>query len=292
MNYHYTNKRIKLKNILNENFHNYKLLNISYDFFSFFLFPFDTENVPVISVDPSKKYPHDKKAFTQGFEFYNGTFFEGTGLRGKSELREVNIFSGEVMRSRKLPPEFFGEGITILDGKIYQLTWQSGKGFEYDLATFKLIREFEINGEGWGLTNDGNNLIMSNGTDKIIFLDPRSFKIIRTLSVTKNGKPQNLLNELEFIKEEIWANVWKTDDILRINSKTGNVIGILDLSNISERVNLDDVANGIAWDKQEDIVYVTGKLWNNVYKLNLNKGKVIKRSLIQTWFNSYKHLLR
>ena len=261
-------------------------------FTAFFLFSVDSDNVPVISVDPIEKYPHDKKAFTQGFEFHKGTFFEGTGLRGASNLREVNIFTGKVLRSRQLPPEFFGEGITIINGKIYQLTWKSGKAFQYDLETFELIREFGINGEGWGLTNDGNNLIMSNGTDKIIFLDPRSFKLVRTLSVTKNGKPQNLLNELEFIKGDIWANVWKTDDILRINSKTGQVKSVLDLSNISERKHVDDVANGIAWDKEKDIVYVTGKLWSNVYKLNLNKGKVINRSLIQTWFNSKKHLLR
>ena len=261
-------------------------------FTAFFLFSVDSDNVPVISVDPIKKYPHDKKAFTQGFEFHKGTFFEGTGLRGASNLREVDIFTGTVLRSRQLPPEFFGEGITIINGKIYQLTWKSGKAFQYDLETFELIREFGINGEGWGLTNDGNNLIMSNGTDKIVFLDPRSFKVVRTLSVTKNGKPQNLLNELEFIKGDIWANVWKTDDILRINSKTGQVKSVLDLSNISERKHVDDVANGIAWDKENDIVYVTGKLWSNVYKLNLNKGKVINRSLIQTWFNSKKHLLR
>ena len=261
-------------------------------FTAFFLFSVDSDNVPVISVDPIKKYPHDKKAFTQGFEFHKGTFFEGTGLRGASNLREVDIFTGTVLRSRQLPPEFFGEGITIINGKIYQLTWKSGKAFQYDLETFELIREFGINGEGWGLTNDGNNLIMSNGTDKIVFLDPRSFKVVRTLSVTKNGKPQNLLNELEFIKGDIWANVWKTDDILRINSKTGQVKSVLDLSNISERKHVDDVANGIAWDKENDIVYVTGKLWSNVYKLNLNKGKVINRSLIQTWVNSKKHLLR
>lgn len=261
-------------------------------FTAFFLFSVDSDNVPVISVDPIEKYPHDKKAFTQGFEFHKGTFFEGTGLRGASNLREVNIFTGKVLRSIQLPPEFFGEGITIINGKIYQLTWKSGKAFQYDLETFELIQEFGINGEGWGLTNDGNNLIMSNGTDKIVFLDPRSFKLVRTLSVTKNGKPQNLLNELEFIKGDIWANVWKTDDILRINSKTGQVKSVLDLSNISERKHVDDVANGIAWDKEKDIVYVTGKLWSNVYKLNLNKGKVINRSLIQTWFNSKKHLLR
>tara|TARA_X000001036_G_scaffold181779_1_gene171902 strand:+ start:449 stop:1279 length:831 start_codon:yes stop_codon:yes gene_type:complete len=261
-------------------------------FTAFFLFSVDSDNVPVISVDPIEKYPHDKKAFTQGFEFHKGTFFEGTGLRGASNLREVNIFTGKVLRSIQLPPEFFGEGITIINGKIYQLTWKSGKAFQYDLENFELIREFGINGEGWGLTNDGNNLIMSNGTDKIVFLDPRSFKLVRTLSVTKNGKPQNLLNELEFIKGDIWANVWKTDDILRINSKTGQVKSVLDLSNISERKHVDDVANGIAWDKEKDIVYVTGKLWSNVYKLNLNKGKVINRSLIQTWFNSKKHLLR
>ncbi len=261
-------------------------------FTAFFLFSVDSDNVPVISVDPIKKYPHDKKAFTQGFEFHKGTFFEGTGLRGASNLREVDIFTGTVLRSRQLPPEFFGEGITIINGKIYQLTWKSGKAFQYDLETFELIREFGINGEGWGLTNDGNNLIMSNGTDKIVFLDPRSFKVVRTLSVTKNGKPQNLLNELEFIKGDIWANVWKTDDILRINSKTGQVKSVLDLSNISERKHVDDVANGIAWDKENDIVYVTGKLWSNVYKLNLNNGKVINRSLLQTWVNSKKHLLR
>ncbi len=259
-------------------------------FSAYLVFVHDYDNVPVISVIPVEKFPHDKTAFTQGFEFHKGSFYEGTGLRGQSNLKKIEVFTGKVLKLKKLDSQYFGEGITIFKEKIYQLTWQSGKGFVYDLETFKLIREFNIKGEGWGLTNDGTNLIMSNGSDEILFLDPESFKVVRKLSVKKNGRPEKLLNELELIKGNIWANVWKTDDILIIDAETGEVVRILNLSKLSERTSRDDVANGIAWDEEKDIVYVTGKLWKNVYKLQLNNGKAIKRSIFDRWYNQYKHV--
>ena len=259
-------------------------------FSAYLVFVHDYDNVPVISVIPVENFPHDKTAFTQGFEFHKGSFYEGTGLRGQSNLRKIEVFTGKVLKLKKLDSQYFGEGITIFKEKIYQLTWQSGKSFVYDLETFKLIREFNIKGEGWGLTNDGTNLIMSNGSDEILFLDPESFKVVRKLSVKKNGRPEKLLNELELIKGNIWANVWKTDDILIIDAETGEVVRILNLSKLSERTSRDDVANGIAWDEEKDIVYVTGKLWKNVYKLQLNNGKAIKRSIFDIWYNQYKHV--
>jgi len=166
-----------------------------------------------------------------------------------------------------LAPKYFGEGITIFQDKVFQLTWKSGKGFIYDLDTFDLIREFSIPGEGWGLTNNGKNLILSNGSDQILFLDIESLQFIKSINVKKEGKPQYFLNELEYVENEIWANVWKTDQILRINPSNGEVIGILDLSIISEKQSEDDVANGIAWDAQSNRIFVTGKFWNYIYQI-------------------------
>ena len=214
-----------------------------------------------------EKFPHDKDAFTQGLEYHDGVLYEGTGLWGSSELRKVELETGRVIQTKVLAPKYFGEGITILQDKVFQLTWKSGKGFVYDLATFDLIREFNIPGEGWGLTNNGENLILGNGTDQILFLDIESLQVTRSINVKRKGKPQYFLNELEYVKNEIWANVWKTDQILRINPSTGEVIGVLDLSIISERQSEDDVANGIAWDAQSNRIFVTGKFWNHIYQI-------------------------
>ena len=235
--------------------------------FLLFLCPTKLVAISMSSALVIEKFPHDKDAFTQGLEYHDGVLYEGTGLWGSSELRKVELETGRVIQTKVLAPKYFGEGITILQDKVFQLTWKSGKGFVYDLATFDLIREFNIPGEGWGLTNNGENLILGNGTDQILFLDIESLQVTRSINVKRKGKPQYFLNELEYVKNEIWANVWKTDQILRINPSTGEVIGVLDLSIISERQSEDDVANGIAWDAQSNRIFVTGKLWKYVYQI-------------------------
>jgi len=235
--------------------------------FLLFLCPTKLVAISMSSALVIEKFPHDKDAFTQGLEYHDGVLYEGTGLWGSSELRKVELETGRVIQTKVLAPKYFGEGITILQDKVFQLTWKSGKGFVYDLATFDLIREFNIPGEGWGLTNNGENLILGNGTDQILFLDIESLQVTRSINVKRKGKPQYFLNELEYVKNEIWANVWKTDQILRINPSTGEVIGVLDLSIISERQSEDDVANGIAWDAQSNRIFVTGKFWKYVYQI-------------------------
>ena len=235
--------------------------------FLLFLCPTKLVAISMSSALVIEKFPHDKDAFTQGLEYHDGVLYEGTGLWGSSELRKVELETGRVIQTKVLAPKYFGEGITILQDKVFQLTWKSGKGFVYDLATLDLIREFNIPGEGWGLTNNGENLILGNGTDQILFLDIESLQVTRSINVKRKGKPQYFLNELEYVKNEIWANVWKTDQILRINPSTGEVIGVLDLSIISERQSEDDVANGIAWDAQSNRIFVTGKFWKYVYQI-------------------------
>ena len=235
--------------------------------FLLFLFPTKLVALSVSSALVIEKFPHDKDAFTQGLEFHEGILYESTGLWGSSELRKVELETGRVIQTKALAPKYFGEGITILQDKVFQLTWKSGKGFVYDLDTFDLIREFNIPGEGWGLANNGENLILSNGSDQILFLDIESFHVTRSINVKIEGKPQYFLNELEYIANEIWANVWKTDQILRINPFNGKVIGVLDLSIISEKKSEDDVTNGIAWDAQSNRIFVTGKFWNHIYQI-------------------------
>jgi len=237
-----------------------------------YLFPWNCTQLSAVTisdVDIIKKYPHDNTAFTQGLEFHEGRIYESTGRHGFSELRKVDLVTGRVIQRRVLDPQYFGEGITILQNKVFQLTWKSGKGFVYDLNSFALDREFKISGEGWGLSNDGNNLLLSNGSNQILFLDPQTLQVLKRVSVTLNDKPQYLLNELEYIDGEIWANVWKKDKILRIDPLTGIVLGILDVGTISERLSDDDVANGIAWDEEGRKIYITGKFWSYIYEIKM-----------------------
>jgi len=237
-----------------------------------YLFPWNCTQLSAVTisdVDVIKKYPHDNTAFTQGLEFHEGRIYESTGRHGFSELRKVDLLTGRVIQRRVLDPQYFGEGITILQNKVFQLTWKSGKGFVYDLNSFALDREFKISGEGWGLSNDGNNLLLSNGSNQILFLDPQTLQVLKRVSVTLNDKPQYLLNELEYVEGEIWANVWKKDEILRIDPLTGIVLGILDVGTISERLSDDDVANGIAWDEEGRKIYITGKFWSYIYEIKM-----------------------
>ena len=237
-----------------------------------YLFPWNCTQLSAVTisdVDVIKKYPHDNTAFTQGLEFHEGRIYESTGRHGFSELRKVDLVTGRVIQRRVLDPQYFGEGITIFQNKVFQLTWKSGKGFVYDLNSFALDREFKISGEGWGLSNDGNNLLLSNGSNQIIFLDPQTLQVLKRVSVTLNDKPQYLLNELEYVDGEIWANVWKKDEILRIDPLTGIVLGVLDVGTISERLSDDDVANGIAWDEEGRKIYITGKFWSYIYEIKM-----------------------
>ncbi|MDW8106574.1 MAG: glutaminyl-peptide cyclotransferase [Armatimonadota bacterium] len=215
-------------------------------------------------------FPHDKRAFTQGLVFHNGYLYEGTGLRGESSLRKVELRTGRVLRLHRLAPEFFGEGITIFNNKIYQLTWQDGICFVYDLETFRQITQFRYYGEGWGLTHDGKHLIMSDGSDTITFRDPETFAEVRKIQVRAQGKPVEFLNELEYIEGEIWANIWYSDMIARIDPQTGVVKAWVDLESlpVPNRTS-EDVLNGIAYDPQNKRIFVTGKRWEKLFEIEL-----------------------
>lgn len=230
--------------------------------------------LPTYGFEVVNVFPHDPEAFTQGLQWYNGHLFEGTGQVGTSGLREVDLTSGRVLREQPLEEPHFGEGIVILGDKLYQLTYQSGKAFTYDWKTFKRNGTFNYDGEGWGLTTDGNSLIMSNGTSSLVYRDPKTFEITHTIAVTDRGNPVAALNELEWIKGEIWANVWQTDSIARIDPKTGVVLGWIDLTNLLPRIDRtgrEDVLNGIAYDSEKDRIFVTGKLWPKLYEIRLKQ---------------------
>ena len=226
-----------------------------------------------------KTYPHDPKAFTQGLEFHDGVLYEGTGGKNDddffSSLRKVDFTTGKVLQKHDLGREYFGEGITILNDKIYQLTWREMTAFEYDLKDFKLLRELRYSGEGWGLTNDGTNLIMSDGTHVIRFVNPADFKTIKTIVVNdEKGKPVMELNELEFVKGEIWANIWQSGWIVRIDPATGKLLGRIDLNKLADeeqdKNGNADVLNGIAYDAAGDRLFVTGKLWSRLLEIKVN----------------------
>lgn len=216
-------------------------------------------------------FPHDAQAFTQGLEFHDGFLYEGTGLNGRSSIRQVELATGAVLKRRALSPAFFGEGITIWDRELIQLTWRSQLGFTYDRETFEPRRTFTYVGEGWGLTHDADNLIMSDGTASLRFLDPATFKERRRIVVTDGGARVAALNELEYVKGEIYANVWQTDLVARVDPATGRVRGWIDLTGLlgSARVSSDAVLNGIAYDAAGDRLFVTGKLWPRVFEVKL-----------------------
>ncbi len=229
-------------------------------------------NIPVYSYRIVNTFPHDREAFTQGLVFDRGVLYEGTGLRGRSELRKVAIPSGKVLKRSKLPGRFFGEGITIYKEKVIQLTWKSHVGFVYDKRTLERRHNFYYPTEGWGITHDGTRLIMSDGTSKLQFLNVNSFNVTGVIEVRENGVPLTDLNELEYVNGEIWANVWSTDRIARISSDTGQVIGWIDLSGLLKAegpTRSVDVLNGIAYDKKDDRLFVTGKLWPKLFEIEL-----------------------
>ncbi len=219
-------------------------------------------------------YPHDQKAFTQGFTFHNGFIYEGTGLYGQSSLRQVSLLDGIVLKQIDLPGEYFGEGITILRDRIYQLTWQEERGFVYELDSLVKLEEFYYSLEGWGLTTDGDLLIMSNGSHHLIFIDPITYKEKYKIEVLGESGFVVRLNELEYIKGQIFANIWLTDLIVCIDPISGQVAGWIDLSYLTELEREDnptaEVLNGIAYDQEGDRIFVTGKYWSKIYEIRLS----------------------
>jgi len=215
-------------------------------------------------------YPHDQNAFTQGLVIEDGILYEGTGLNGKSTLRRVDLETGDVLQTHALSDELFGEGITVFGDKIIQLTWQSQKGFVYDKDSFELLQEFSYPTQGWGITNDGSQLIMSDGTANLYFLDPETFQKIGQVEVHDNGTV-NRLNELEYIQGKVYANIWLEEKIAIINPQTGQVEGWINLGGLQNMENPEsgNVLNGIAYDAAGDRLFVTGKNWSQLFEIQL-----------------------
>lgn len=217
-------------------------------------------------------YAHDVRAFTEGLLWYNGVLYESTGLEGHSTLRRVAFPSGRILVQRVLPPSVFAEGLSLADSRLVQLTWTDGRAVIYDRATLKPEGEFAYQGEGWGLTFDGTDFVMSNGSDVLTFRDPKTFNPKRTIRVTLNGQPLTQLNELEWIEGEIWANVWHTDQIVQIDPQSGRVKSTLDLTGLlphDARKSGEDVLNGIAYDAARKRIFVTGKWWPKLFQIEV-----------------------
>ena len=236
----------------------------------------DINAIPVYTYQVLNTYPHDQSAFTEGLVFEDGVLYEGTGLYKYSNLRRVKLETGKILQIRELSNQYFGEGITIYGNKIIQLTWKSHLGFVYDKYNFELIQEFNYPTEGWGITYDGDFLIMSDGTSTLHFLDPETFEEMSQIEVYENDIPVTKINELEYVQGEIFANIWLTERIARINPLTGQVIGWIDLKGIlspedySEKV---DVLNGIAYDAKNNRFWVTGKFWPKLFEIELIKDE-------------------
>ena len=217
-------------------------------------------------------FPHDPEAFTQGLVFHDGRLYEGTGLRGWSSVRIVELETGEITKVHRLPPEYHGEGITIHGDRIIQVTWQSRVGFIYDMDSLEVLGTFSISTEGWGLTSDGATLILSDGTPTLHFLDPNTFQETRTIEVHDGDKAVSLINELEYIEGEVYANIWQTDLIARVDPQTGSVLVWLDLSGLRDHIDDEssiDVLNGIAYNDETGHLFVTGKLWPLLFEIEL-----------------------
>ena len=232
--------------------------------------PFSPQT-PVDTAREVRSWPHDRQAFTQGLLVHDGTLYESTGLEGKSSVRHVRLETGEVLRRADIPAPYFGEGIGIVGDRLYQLTWKSQKGFVYDARTLAVVDSFTYRGEGWSLTTDDSLLYMSDGSSRLRVVDPDGFRELRTIAVTEAGQPVYYLNELEWVDGEIWANVWMTQLIARIDPATGNVVGWVDVGGLltAQEAASVDVTNGIAWDRANDRVLVTGKYWPKIVEIAL-----------------------
>ena len=241
--------------------------------FTFYFLLVSCQQKPVTQIPQIlNTYPHDAEAFTQGLVYANGKFYESTGLNGRSSLREVNIKSGEVIRGLALGDEYFAEGLAKVNNKLIQITWQNGEVFVYDLETFNKEKTFSYEGEGWGICYDGTDLYMSDGSGTLFERDPETFEVTRQITVKHNGQNVDELNELECVDEFVYANVWQTDQILKVNKKTGLVVSEIDASLLLtsvERSQLgpDAVLNGIAYNADTQSFYVTGKLWPKLFEV-------------------------
>ena len=231
----------------------------------------DLSGVPVYGYRIVNAYPHDPEAFTQGLVYRDGFLYESTGLHGASSLRKADLKTGRVLKIHHLPEKYFGEGITFCGNRLIQLTYQSRIGFIYDLD-LRQVGSFTYATEGWGLTCDGSHLILSDGTATLRWLDAKTFKMVKQRTVTDRGRPVGHLNELEFVKGEIFANIWETDTIARISPDTGEVTGWIDLGGLSRQLEPTtpiDCLNGIAYDAQGDRLFVTGKFWPKIFEIRL-----------------------
>jgi glutaminyl-peptide cyclotransferase len=216
-----------------------------------------------------RSFPHARDAFTQGLLWYRGYLYESTGLYGRSSLRKVDLESGDVLERRDVRPELFAEGLARVADHLFQLTWQEGRALVWTLDRFELVREIEYEGEGWGLCYDGTHLVMSDGSARLAFRDPRTFEVVRRVRVRDRGRPVEALNELECVDGAIWANVWQTDRIVRIDPRTGRVTAIVNAGGLleeEERANAD-VLNGIAWIPERHHFVITGKLWPRLFEV-------------------------
>jgi glutaminyl-peptide cyclotransferase len=237
--------------------------------------------VPVYDFEVVHTYPHDPSAFTEGLFYLNGFLYESTGLEAHSTIRKVRLETGEVLKKIDIPPQYFGEGIVNWDGRLISLTWRSQTGFVFDLATFKQQKEFHYEGEGWALTQDGKQLIMSDGTPQLRFINPKTLQETHRITVTLDGRPVRNVNELEWVKGEIFANVWQTNWIVRIDPRDGRVLGLVNLTGIlppgTSISSPDGVLNGIAYDAQHDRLFVTGKNWPSLFEIRLRPRSVVSR---------------
>lgn len=236
--------------------------------------------VPVGGYAIEQVYPHDTGAFTEGLLYLHGDLIESTGRQGASEIRRVRLKDGAVLQSARAPASVFGEGVVNWGDRLYSLTWQDEIGFIWDLKSFRRVGAFRYSGEGWSLTRNDRNLIMSDGTAVLKFLDPVSLKVVRRVTVTADGKPVVNLNELEWVKGEIFANVWMTNRIARIDPASGQVKAWLDLTGLPETLqqgDVDAVLNGIAYDPARDRLFVTGKMWPHLYQIALKPPKAPAR---------------
>jgi glutaminyl-peptide cyclotransferase len=233
-------------------------------------------SVPVYGYEVVNVYPHDPHAFTQGLVYDGGVLYESTGEYGQSSLRKVELQTGKVMQRRDVAEEYFAEGLALFEGRLFQLTWQAGKGFIYDRETFAPQGEFSYAGEGWGLTHDGSSLVLSDGTNQLRFLDPATFRVRRAVNVYDRGERVEQLNELEYVNGEIFANVWQADRVARIEPQSGRVVGWVDFAGLlpdQDRLPATDVLNGIAYDAAQDRLFVTGKNWPKLFEVRLKKKR-------------------
>ena len=230
--------------------------------------------VPTLGYQIVNIWPHDPNAFTQGLVYLDGKMLESTGQEGRSSLRNVELQTGKVLKKVDVPEPYFAEGIALLNNKIYQLTWQHQLGFIYDAQNFQRVGQFNYDGEGWGLTTDGHSLILSDGSNRIRFLDPDSFRVTKTIAVLDGKTPINELNELEYVNGEIYANIWHDDRIAAINPQTGRVNAWIDLTGLLQPGDVQDpeaVLNGIAYDQPSNRLFVTGKLWPRLFEIKIKR---------------------